>query len=189
MKYASFEHGMLLRNQGNIDAAWNVLYKVLIQLEYLLTSEENPSLRKEQFDCLYEIGLIQQEKYHHEAANRTFEKAEQIRLTYLADLNLSPIQQVGLPKWQSELDMMAQLERDEQYYALVDVGKRVIDEIESLDYSLQTRDHWRILWQTSEKLYRAYIAIDEPEKAEMYNDKAEDLAFMHDFDRFSSFEE
>lgn len=189
MKYASIEHGKQLKEADQIDAAWSVFYKALLEVEYQLKSVDQTTLRKEQFDCLYEIGLIQQAKFHHEAAYKTFEKAENIRLSYLSELQLAPIQYVGLPKWKNDFKTIQQLEKDEHYYALVDVGKRLIDEIESLDYSQQTRDHWRLLMQTSEALYMAFSAIDDPEQAEIYDEKAEDLSFMHDLDRFSSYDE
>lgn len=188
MKYASIEHGRHLKEAGHLNAAWSIFYKTLLEVEYQLKTAEHTALRKEQFDCLLEIGDIQQSKFHHDAANQTFETAEYIRSTYLSYLNLAPIQQVGLPKWKHDLDIIHQLEQNEQFYALVDVGKRVIDEIEALDYSQQSREHWRLLWETSETLSRAFTLIDESEKADMYHEKAEDLAFIHDFDDTSSSE-
>lgn len=183
-----FQRGMDFLEEGKTDAAWCSFYKALQQLEYHDTFEKDLYFHKLRFMILCEIGKIQQNKYHHDAAKSTFEKAETIRKTFLMELGIEPLKQVGLLKWEDDFETMKTLEADEQYYALVNMGELLIDELESLDYSAKDRAHWRLLLQCYEMMNRAYDAIQEPEKAEAYDEKAEDLAFLQDFDRFSSFD-
>ena len=184
MNKPDFEHGIHLINTGKEDAAWSYFYKLLQQIES--SQPLSQEIHKIRFMILYEIGKIQQNKHHYDAAKITFEKAELIRKTFLADLDIEPIKQIGLPKWEADFEMMKELDQNEHYFALVAMGQLTIEEMEALDYSEQTRNYHRLLWRICELMYRSYVAINEPEKADLYDAKAEDIAFIHDFDRFSS---
>jgi hypothetical protein len=59
------------------------------------------------------------------------------------------------------------------------------EEIEQLGDSAMTRNHRRLLMKLYDMIYRAYEAVDEPVQAAIYDEKAEDISFIHGFDRFA----
>ena len=183
----TYEHGMELKNAGQLNAAWCCFYKALQYLEYQMSSKTDPQLQHLRFQLINEIGNIQQSNGYIDAAKESFDKAEAIRKEHLSGLNVPPANSTGIILWQEQLNTMKELEQSEQHHALINIGRSLSEELEALDYSLQNRENRRILWMVYELMARAYVAIGNTEKADFYDEKAVDISFMHDFDRFSSF--
>ncbi len=183
----TYEQGMAFKNSGQLNAAWCCFYKALQLLEYQMLSETDSHLHHLRFLLFNEIGNIQQANGFMKAARESFEKAEAIRKEHLSELNVPPANKAGIILWQEQLNDMKNLEKNEQHYALITIGKSLSEELEALDYNQRARENRRILWMVYELMTRAYVAIGENEKADFYDERAEDLSFMHDFDRFSSF--
>ena len=183
----TYEQGMVLKNAGQLNAAWCCFYKALQLLEYQMTSESDSHLHHLRFLLLSEIGNIQQANDYLEVAQGSFEKAEAIRQEHLSELNVPPANKTGIFFWQEKLNTMKDLEENGQHDSLIAIGKPLSEELEALDYSQQNRENRRILWMVYELMTRAYVALHDTKNADVFDDKAADLAFLHDFDRFSSF--
>ncbi|MDD3197849.1 MAG: hypothetical protein PHI69_06285 [Eubacteriales bacterium] len=180
-----FEYGDKLRRENELDSAWSVFSQTLHLVDLLNKSDDSFDLHKLKFQLLSEIGKIQQEKNLLEAADATFISAEALRTKFLAETDIPPIEHVGLLKWQQDYNTLEEFFAEDQYYAVLAMAKTTADEIEKLGDSAMTRNHRRLLMKLYDMIYRAYEAVDEPVQAAIYDEKAEDISFIHGFDRFA----
>ena len=112
-----------------------------------------------------------------------------LRVKYLGESDVPPIEQVGLLKWQNDLDQIQEFVAEDQHYAVLAMARDTAAEIEAISDSAKSRNHWRLLMMIYDILSNSYTIIDEPEKATEYDEKAEDIAFVHGFDRCEQSEE
>lgn len=180
-----YQEGIRLRDEGRLDAAWGVLFRTLHLVELVSKEEVSVVNRKLKFDLLCGIGSIQQEKNYLEEADKTFFRADALRAELMSHMDIPPLPMLGLLKWQKDYKMLTDLFEEEQHYAVLAGAKQAAEEIEQMDQNRMTRNHWRLLMKIYDMISSSYTAIDEPEKSAEYDEKVEDIAFIHGFDRFS----
>ena len=187
--YERYNEGLRLRDADRLDAAWGIFFSTLHLTELVIREGATINLYKLQFDLLCEIAKIQQEKDHLQAADKTYIAAEALRVKYLGESDIPPIEHVGLLKWESDLNQILEFVSEDQHYAVLAMARDTAAEIEAISDSAKSRNHWRLLMMIYDILSNSYTIIDEPEKATEYDEKAEDIAFVHGFDRCEQSEE
>ena len=187
--YERYNEGLRLRDADRLDAAWGIFFSTLHLTELVIREGATINLYKLQFDLLCEIAKIQQEKDHLQAADKTYIAAEALRVKYLGESDIPPIEHVGLLKWESDLNQILEFVSEDQHYAVLAMAKDTAAEIEAINDSAKSRDHWWLLMRIYDIISNSYTLIDEPEKAAEYDEKAEDIALVHGFDRCEQSEE
>lgn len=180
-----YRSGIRHKDEGNIDAAWSIFLRTLHLLELVLKQDDSIMHKKLKFDLLCGIGGIQQKKNYLEEADKTFFIADSLRAELISKMDIPPIPMLGLLKWQKDYEMLTEFFDEEQHYAVLAGAKQAAEEIEQMDQNRMTRNHWRLLMKIYDMISSSYTAIDEPEKSAEYDEKVEDIAFIHGFDRFS----
>jgi hypothetical protein len=181
--YEQYNEGIRLRDAERLDAAWGVFFSTLHLTELMIREGASINLYKLQFDLLCEIAKIQKEKDHLQAADTTYITAEALRVKYLGEADIPPIEHVGLLKWQNDFDQINELVAEDQHYAVLAMARDTAAEIEAINDSAKSRNHWRLLMKIYDIISNSYTVVDEPEKAVEYDEKAEDIAFVRGFDR------
>ena len=171
-------------NENKIDAAWCMLYKKLDYINYT-----NKNKNKETYLLMYEIivqlGYIQQIKGYFEEAEKNFIKAEELKKEKLMNTNTTSIERANQILWHKKEKETVKLWEENEFDKCLLESKKLANELENLEYSLQTRKNRKILWNMYELINRLYLQKLDEINADIYDEKAENLAFIKGFDRDS----
>ena len=182
-----YENGMMDIDNNELDKVWCKFYKIVDLLDVIQEKEIDLELYKIKYKMLNAISDIQMKKKYFDASKNTFIQSEKIRTKYLIN---------EFPKSETKIAFFHLLEQketiniafDAEHYEIVlTLGELLIKELEALSYDEQSKKDRRLLWQVYELLHLAALALDNKEKADEYEEKAEDLAFIHGFNRLSIF--